>query len=120
VVARYCSSVCSRGAALQSTWDIGPRDAPEPDPLQEGATVVSTFSALQAAVNAAQPGDVIALEGGARFSGTLLIPNIGTSENPVIIRSDPNDEAQAILFGGKGYTQFLTPDTGQWELFDAG
>lgn len=98
-------------------YDIGPRDAPEPDALQVGATVVSTMAALQSAVNAADPGDVIALEGGTHFFGTLSIPSIGTSGLPVIIRSNPNDEAKAIIFSG--YQPFVTPNTGQWELFDA-
>ena len=107
------------GEQLYIAHDIGPRGAPEPDALQGGATAVSTFAALQAAVNAARPGDVIALKGGTRFDGTLLIPNIGTADSPVIIRADPTDEAQAIIFGGLGYTAFITPGTAQWELYDA-
>jgi hypothetical protein len=46
---------------------------------------------LQAALNAAQPGDVIALEGGATFRGPFTLPR-KTGAGWIVIRSDVPDE----------------------------
>src|SRR5262245_64769539 len=48
---------------------------------------------LQAAINAAKPGDVIALAPGATFTGNFVLPNKGTSTLPIIIRSAAPDSA---------------------------
>src|SRR5262249_22091721 len=46
---------------------------------------------LQGAINSAVPGDVIALEPGAIFSGNFTLPNKGTSELYITIRSGAPD-----------------------------
>jgi Putative Ig domain len=52
---------------------------------------VSAGGDVQAAINAAQPGDVIALAAGATYVGNFVLPNKGTSTTPITIRSSTPD-----------------------------
>lgn len=60
-----------------------------------GAATISVKSggSLQAAIDAAQPGDVIRLEAGASFVGNFVLRNKGTATAFITIRSDSPDAA---------------------------
>jgi len=69
--------------------------APAPAP---GGTIISVSPGgdLQAAINSAQPGDVIELANGATFSGTFTLPNKNTSStNWIVIRPASMDSVPA-------------------------
>src|SRR4051812_28919015 len=58
----------------------------------DAATIaVAAGGDLQAAIDAAQPGDVIALAPGASYVGNFLLRNKGTLATPIIIRSSAAD-----------------------------
>ncbi|MDT4965831.1 MAG: hypothetical protein QOJ64_568, partial [Acidobacteriota bacterium] len=48
---------------------------------------------LQAALNAAQPGDTVVLQAGASFTGSFTLPNKGTSTEWITIRTSTPDSA---------------------------
>src|SRR5688572_7314021 len=58
-------------------------------PTQTGATInVAAGGDLQAAINAAMPGDTIRLEAGATFTGTFVLPLKSNPQNLwIVIRS---------------------------------
>ncbi len=45
---------------------------------------------LQAALDAAQPGDVLVLEAGAEFTGNFILP-VKSGDAPIVVRSTPSD-----------------------------
>ena len=53
--------------------------------------VVPAGGDLQAALNAAQSGDVIALEAGATYVGNFVLPDKGDITLPIVIRSSASD-----------------------------
>ena len=60
----------------------------------QAATIsVAAGGDLQAAINTAQPGDVIALAAGATFTGNFVLPNKGSSTQPITIRSAALDSS---------------------------
>ncbi len=66
------------------------------DPLTPSPKSVSDAESLQAALDAAQPGDVITLADGV-YRGTFEIAASGTADNPIVIRGA--DEDGAVLDG---------------------
>ena len=58
---------------------------------QAATRTVAAGGDLQAAIAAAQPGDVIALAAGATFVGNFVLPNKGASTTPIVIRSATPD-----------------------------
>jgi hypothetical protein len=63
-------------------------DTTEPVAPAAGRTVITVAAGgnFQAALNAAQPGDVIELAAGATYSGNFTLPNKGTSTSWIVIR----------------------------------
>ncbi|RPJ76544.1 MAG: hypothetical protein EHM24_02040, partial [Acidobacteria bacterium] len=59
--------------------------------VQGGNIVVRAGGDLQAAINAARPGDVILLQPGATFSGNFVLPDKGATTTDITIRSDSTD-----------------------------
>ncbi|HEX3704197.1 MAG TPA: putative Ig domain-containing protein, partial [Vicinamibacterales bacterium] len=58
----------------------------------EAATIaVPAGGNLQAALNAAHPGDVITLAAGATYIGNFVLPNLGVLTQPITIRSSAPD-----------------------------
>jgi len=58
----------------------------------QGATIVVPAGGdVQAAINAAQPGDVITLAAGATYVGNFVLTNKGSSTTPIVIRSSTAD-----------------------------
>ena len=57
---------------------------------QTPTTTVSSLSALQAAINSANPGDIIQLQDGT-YSGTFSVNVSGTDANPIYIRGQSKD-----------------------------
>src|SRR5215471_16550149 len=55
--------------------------------------VVPADGDLQAAIDAAQPGDVITLEPNATYTGNFVLPNKGDSTDYITIRSATPDAA---------------------------
>jgi hypothetical protein len=63
----------------------------------DAATInVPTGGDLQAAINAAQPGDVITLAPGAAYIGNFVLPNKGTLSDYITIRSAAPDESLPV------------------------
>src|SRR5262245_19778524 len=60
-------------------------------PAGAATTTVPAGSSLQAAINAAQPGDVLLLAPGAIYSGNFTLPNKGSSTEYITIRSAAPD-----------------------------
>ena len=58
-------------------------------PLGAETRVVRRGDSLQAALNAAVPGDVVLLEAGAEFVGNFVLP-AKTGDAPIIVRSSPS------------------------------
>ena len=57
--------------------------------------VVRAGGDLQAAINAARPGDVILLQAGATFSGNFVLPDKGATTVDITIRSDSDSRLPA-------------------------
>ena len=49
---------------------------------------------LQAALNAAQPGDTVVLEAGASFTGTFTLPNKDAATDYITVRTSTPDSPQ--------------------------
>ena len=61
-------------------------------PCAGAATLaVAAGGDLQAALNAAQPGDIITLEPGATYVGNFVLPNKGAVSDYITIRSAARD-----------------------------
>ena len=73
------------------------RPVPPPDPAHPVARNVSTATALQAALNAAAPGDVITLADGT-YAGPFTIDASGTVADPIVVRGQ--SEEGVVLDGG--------------------
>src|ERR1700747_1381103 len=58
---------------------------------QAATIAVPSGGDLQAAINAAQPGDVITLAAGATYVGNFVLPDKGASTTPIVIRSSTPD-----------------------------
>jgi uncharacterized protein YjdB len=82
----------STGTTLQVTPPELPRSVPSPNvPAPTGKTIrVASGQDLQAALNSALPGDVVALASGATFIGNFIIPSKGCT-GWVTIRTDVPD-----------------------------
>jgi len=61
-----------------------------PDSVQAETRFVQKGQSLQAALNAAAPGDILLLEPGAEFVGNFTLP-AKPGEGPIIVRSAPSD-----------------------------
>jgi len=60
----------------------------------DAATIrVAAVASLQAAIDAAQPGDQILLQAGATFTGNFMLPNKGATTSFITIRSDAADSS---------------------------
>src|SRR5437763_1846909 len=59
--------------------------------VRAATIAVASGGDLQAAINAAQPGDTIALAAGATFVGNFVLPKKGTSTTPIVVRSATPD-----------------------------
>src|SRR6476469_4399016 len=62
-----------------------------PRSVDAATLVVPAGGDLQAAINAAQPGDVITLAAGATYVGNFVLPNKGAITQPITIRSSAPD-----------------------------
>jgi hypothetical protein len=82
-----------RGRVQATTREI-PRALPQAPRL----VAVATAGQLQAALEAAQPGDVIALAEGV-YAGTFSLRASGTRENPIVMRGE---RAQGAVLDGEG------------------
>lgn len=60
-------------------------------PAHAATIVVAAGGDFQAALNAAQPGDVITLAAGATYSGNFVLPNKGAITTAITIRSSASD-----------------------------
>jgi hypothetical protein len=58
---------------------------------QAATIAVPAGGDMQAAIDAAQPGDVITLAAGATYVGNFVLPNKGASTTPIVIRSSTAD-----------------------------
>jgi hypothetical protein len=84
-------------------------------PVPTGNQVqVSTASALQAAMTAAKPGDVIVLAAGTYSSMSFAGGAAGTASAPIVLMSaDPTNPA-TLQGSGSGYTVHVTTD--YWQI----
>jgi hypothetical protein len=57
--------------------------------LQAETRVVQRGDNLQAALDAAQSGDVLLLEAGAEFVGNFVLP-VKSGDSPIVVRSAPS------------------------------
>lgn len=60
-------------------------------PASAATIAVAAGGDLQAALNAAQPGDVITLAAGATYTGNFVLPNKGAITVPITLRSSASD-----------------------------
>ena len=67
--------------------------ATSPWAARAATTYVNAGGNLQAAINAAQPGDTIIVQAGQTFTGPFTLPNKGASEAYVTIRTSTPDSA---------------------------
>src|SRR5690606_18048299 len=71
-----------------------PPSAPAPPPPASGQTIsVNAGGDLQAAIDAARPGDTILLQAGATFVGNFVLRAKGSSTSYITIRSSAADSA---------------------------
>jgi hypothetical protein len=75
------------------------RPVPAAEPAHPHAVSVSSAASLQAALSAAQPGDVITLAAGM-YAGEFTLDASGTADDPIVIRGVARDTV--ILDGGAG------------------
>jgi len=68
------------------------------DPLTPSPKSVSTATEFQAALDAAQPGDVITLADGT-YRGSFTLAASGTADNPIVIRGASRD---GVILDGHG------------------
>jgi len=68
------------------------------DPVSPSPKSVATAAAFQAALNAAQPGDVITL-GDGTYNGPFDMSASGTAQNPIVIRGTSQD---GTVLDGRG------------------
>ncbi len=87
------------GGDQTTTLSATTRAIPANDPASPHVVNVSTASNFQAALDAAQPGDVITLAAGT-YAGEFTLNASGTSANPIVIRGVDRDTV--ILDGGNG------------------
>ncbi len=90
-------AVDADGAVDQTLVLTGQTRAVPGDPAQPHAVDVTDAASLTAALNAAQPGDVITLAAGT-YAGNFGLHADGTAQNPIVIRGA--DEETTILDGG--------------------
>jgi MYXO-CTERM domain-containing protein len=85
------------GGDQTTTLTATTRPVPSVDPQNPNVVNVSTASALQNALDAAQPGDVITLAAGT-YAGEFTLNASGTATDPIVIRGVDRDTV--ILDGG--------------------
>src|SRR4051794_20411896 len=64
-----------------------------PVEVRAATITVPAGGSLQAALNAAQPGDVITLQPGATYTGNFVLPNKGDIKDYIVVRSAAPDSA---------------------------
>lgn len=80
------------------------RPVPRLDPAHPKVVAVATASALQSALDAAKPGDVITLAAGT-YAGEFTLNASGTADDPIVIRGVDRDTV--ILDGGNAGSNVL-------------
>jgi hypothetical protein len=110
------------GGDRQQTLNVSTRAAPLADPAIPNVVPVSDTTALNSAIGAAQPGDVIELAAGA-YSGPITVNNNGTAANPIVIRGADADTViidatgasyGVSLFGDHVYFEDITVSGSTW------
>lgn len=98
------------------------RARPRSNPAVPRFLPVTDQSGLDAAISAAQPGDVIDIQPGT-YSGPITIDASGTAENPIVLRGTAQDDvvidAQGAsygvsIFGSHVYVEHLTIRGSSW------
>jgi hypothetical protein len=85
------------GGDATTTLQGTTRRVPATDPLHPHAVAVNDAASLTAALDAAQPGDVITLAAGT-YAGEFTLNASGTADDPIVIRGADRDTV--ILDGG--------------------
>jgi len=83
------ASGASYGSATAAELPRATVNTAYPSPIRQ--IRVPAGADLQAAINAAQPGDALLLAPGATYLGNFWLPNKGTSSNWITIRTDLSD-----------------------------
>lgn len=78
------------GGSTSRTVSLRTRALPPDHPQNPRPVRVSNLQELDAALSAAQPGDVITMANG-RYAGALRIQRSGTKENPIFVRGESRD-----------------------------
>ena len=100
-------------AAVDQTFLLNASTRPVPgDPVSPRNIAVQDVASLTAALNAAQPGDVITLADGVYNVGSLFFFGSGTAANPVVIRGA--SEEGTILDGGNCGSCNVVEIYGNW------
>ncbi|HVY49754.1 MAG TPA: chondroitinase-B domain-containing protein, partial [Minicystis sp.] len=92
------------GGDQTTTLTATTRPVPAADPAHPHVVHVATASALQNALDAAQPGDVITLAAGT-YAGEFTLNASGTAAEPIVVRGVDRD--QVILDGGDAGSNVL-------------
>jgi hypothetical protein len=80
------------------------------DPVSPAVIAVTSAAEFQAALDAAQPGDVITLSEGI-YRGPFELASSGTTDDPIVIRGASTD---GVVLDGKGCSCNLLEITGSW------